>query len=147
MPAKQRMRVANEKHSQNVTTRGNVPKSLVSSISYSREGKPHTPWKMKLIWNMKLVWMSTFPSILEATRGEISCWTYSSWIVPFRRLWIWLVDCNLSNSIGNFYHGILILFYASFVFRSVSLGLNRAYVKIKCDFLFSHSNISDHPEY
>ncbi|KAK2573403.1 Stress-associated endoplasmic reticulum protein 2 [Acropora cervicornis] len=28
MPAKQRMRVANEKHSQNITTRGNVPKSL-----------------------------------------------------------------------------------------------------------------------
>ncbi|CAH3149826.1 unnamed protein product [Pocillopora meandrina] len=28
MPAKQRMRVANEKHSQNVNTRGNVPKSL-----------------------------------------------------------------------------------------------------------------------
>lgn len=34
MPAKQRMRVANEKHSQNVTTRGNVPKSLVSRSLY-----------------------------------------------------------------------------------------------------------------
>lgn len=30
MPAKQRMRLANEKHSQNVSTRGNVPKTLVS---------------------------------------------------------------------------------------------------------------------
>ena len=53
MPAKQRMRVANEKHSQNVTTRGNVPKSLVSSISNSRR-KTRTPWKMKLVRNMKL---------------------------------------------------------------------------------------------
>jgi hypothetical protein len=30
MPAKQRMRLANVKHSQNVSTRGNVPKTLVS---------------------------------------------------------------------------------------------------------------------
>lgn len=29
MAAKQRMRLANEKHSKNITTRGNVPKSLV----------------------------------------------------------------------------------------------------------------------
>lgn len=28
MAAKQRMRLANEKHSKNITTRGNVPKSL-----------------------------------------------------------------------------------------------------------------------
>ncbi|KAK3736051.1 hypothetical protein QZH41_012229 [Actinostola sp. cb2023] len=28
MPAKQRMRLANVKHSQNVSTRGNVPKTL-----------------------------------------------------------------------------------------------------------------------
>lgn len=31
MPAKQRMRLANEKHSQNVATRGNVPKTLVNT--------------------------------------------------------------------------------------------------------------------
>lgn len=43
MPAKQRMRVANEKHSQNVTTRGNVPKSLVSRSFYRV--------KKILIWN------------------------------------------------------------------------------------------------
>ena len=50
MPAKQRMRVANEKHSQNVTTRGNVPKSLVSSIkrrktylrSYAMKDETHS---------------------------------------------------------------------------------------------------------
>ncbi len=30
MAAKQRMRIASEKHSQNVTARGNVPKSMVS---------------------------------------------------------------------------------------------------------------------
>lgn len=30
MAPKQRMRVANEKHSQNVTNRGNVPKTMVS---------------------------------------------------------------------------------------------------------------------
>lgn len=35
MPAKQRMRLANEKHSQNVHTRGNVPKTLVSSEFYN----------------------------------------------------------------------------------------------------------------
>ncbi|XP_076436059.1 stress-associated endoplasmic reticulum protein 2-like [Babylonia areolata] len=28
MPSKQRMRIANEKHSKNITTRGNVPKTL-----------------------------------------------------------------------------------------------------------------------
>jgi len=33
MPAtKQRMRLANEKHSKNINTRGNVPKSLVSFL-------------------------------------------------------------------------------------------------------------------
>ena len=41
MPAKQRMRVANEKHSQNVNTRGNVPKSLVSGTVLSREKNFH----------------------------------------------------------------------------------------------------------
>lgn len=34
MPAKQRMRLANEKHSQNVHTRGNVPKTLVSDLFF-----------------------------------------------------------------------------------------------------------------
>lgn len=33
MPAKQRMRLANEKHSQNVSTRGNVPKTLVRTVT------------------------------------------------------------------------------------------------------------------
>lgn len=41
MPAKQRMRLANEKHSQNVHTRGNVPKTLVSvefvTVSFSND--------------------------------------------------------------------------------------------------------------
>lgn len=32
MAPKQRMRLANEKHSQNVTMRGNVPKTMVSLI-------------------------------------------------------------------------------------------------------------------
>jgi len=31
MPSKQRMRIANEKHSKNINTRGNVPKSLKPS--------------------------------------------------------------------------------------------------------------------
>lgn len=62
MPAKQRMRVASEKHSQNVTTRGNVPKSLVSSTSNS--------WRKNLIrherrnsfetWNQNLALTVTF---------------------------------------------------------------------------------------
>ena len=32
MAPKQKMRLANEKHSKNVTNRGNVPKSLVSHM-------------------------------------------------------------------------------------------------------------------
>ena len=51
MPAKQRMRVANEKHSQNVNTRGNVPKSLVSGTVLSREKNCHQ--LLKTIGNMK----------------------------------------------------------------------------------------------
>lgn len=31
MPSKQRMRIANEKHSKNINTRGNVPKTLKPS--------------------------------------------------------------------------------------------------------------------
>ena len=39
MAPKQKMRLANEKHSKNVTNRGNVPKSLVSHMccSFSAE--------------------------------------------------------------------------------------------------------------
>ena len=51
MPAKQRMRVANEKHSQNVNTRGNVPKSLVSGTVLSREKNFHQ--LLKTIGNIK----------------------------------------------------------------------------------------------
>ena len=36
MPPKQRMRIASQKHSQNVTSRGNVPKSqIVSETEYN----------------------------------------------------------------------------------------------------------------
>lgn len=56
MPAKQRMRVANEKHSQNVTTRGNVPKSLVSKVLNGDQHRHN--WKTNFVRNMKLFTLS-----------------------------------------------------------------------------------------
>ncbi|XP_064615296.1 stress-associated endoplasmic reticulum protein 2-like [Liolophura sinensis] len=44
MPSKQRMRIANDKHSKNVLTRGNVPKSLKPS----EEKYPVGPWLIAL---------------------------------------------------------------------------------------------------
>ncbi|KAK3096241.1 hypothetical protein FSP39_024863 [Pinctada imbricata] len=44
MAAKQRMRLANEKHSKNITTRGNVPKSLKPS----EDKYPVGPWLLAL---------------------------------------------------------------------------------------------------
>ncbi|KAL4220561.1 40S ribosomal protein S23 [Mactra antiquata] len=44
MPAKQRMRLASEKHSKNINTRGNVPKSLKPQ----EEKYPVGPWLLAL---------------------------------------------------------------------------------------------------
>uniref|UniRef100_A0A3Q4MBJ6 Stress-associated endoplasmic reticulum protein n=4 Tax=Percomorphaceae TaxID=1489872 RepID=A0A3Q4MBJ6_NEOBR len=43
MVAKQRIRMANEKHSKNITQRGNVAKTLVSQEKY-----PVGPWLLAL---------------------------------------------------------------------------------------------------
>jgi len=50
MAAKQRMRIASEKHSKNITTRGNVPKSLVRIIILTENicDSVNTSWK----WNV-----------------------------------------------------------------------------------------------
>ncbi|XP_052784529.1 stress-associated endoplasmic reticulum protein 2-like [Mya arenaria] len=44
MPAKQRMRLQSEKHLKNITTRGNVPKSLKPQ----EEKYPVGPWLLAL---------------------------------------------------------------------------------------------------
>jgi len=46
MAAKQRMRIANEKNSKNVTQRGNVPKSQQQKVS--DEKYPVGPWLLAL---------------------------------------------------------------------------------------------------
>ena len=91
MPAKQRMRVANEKHSQNVTTRGNVPKSLVSRSLYHLSScaiEINQPRSLLARNRKPLHFCLSFCSYSEATRGKISCWSYSSWIIHFRCLWV-----------------------------------------------------------
>ena len=100
MPAKQRMRVANEKHSQNVLTRGNVPKSLVrvwndheaSFTPFRKRRKSTSYWNMKRLILFGYFWRSLC-IFLETTRGKVSSWTYSSWIIYFRRMWIrWAIE-------------------------------------------------------
>lgn len=100
MPAKQRMRVANEKHSQNVLTRGNVPKSLVrvwndheaSFTPFRKRRKSTSYWNMKRLILFAYFWRSLC-IFLETTRGKVSSWTYSSWIIYFRRVWIrWAIE-------------------------------------------------------
>ncbi|KTG39390.1 hypothetical protein cypCar_00018480 [Cyprinus carpio] len=50
MVAKQRIRMANEKHSKNITQRGNVAKTLVrpSSVRPQEEKYPVGPWLLAL---------------------------------------------------------------------------------------------------
>ena len=51
MAPKQKMRIANEKHSKNVTNRGNVPKTLVSLnfFMYVNKFATHTQSQLNLI--------------------------------------------------------------------------------------------------
>ena len=70
MPAKQRIRVANEKHSQNVTQRGNVSKSLVSLLGFV----------LPLLWmpadgDWMMRYSRIFLWILATKRWKICCWT------------------------------------------------------------------------
>lgn len=100
-------------------------------VFHTRKGKLHTPWKVKLIRNMKLelgfdsnVSMSTVLSVSEATRGEISCWTYSSWIVHFRRLWVRWVDRYLSNACVTSFMRLSSFDVRVWVFITLMLKLN-----------------------
>jgi len=126
MPAKQRMRVANEKHSQNVTTRGNVPKSLVSSISNSRR---KTSYAMKDETHSKL----------ETLTVTFKCWSSRLFQRPQEEkypvgpillgLFIFVV-CGSGELIVIF--AMYNFMRLSFVFRSASLENRNSIREIAC---------------
>jgi hypothetical protein len=63
MAPKQRMRIASEKHSQNVTSRGNVPKSIVVSFTLAdtRALVPLTPIMLQGNSNLNNLGVSASP--------------------------------------------------------------------------------------
>jgi len=149
MPAKQRMRVASEKHSQNVTTRGNVPKSLVSSTSNS--------WRKNLIRHERRNSFETWNQNLALT-VTFKCWSSRLFQRPQEEkypvgpillgLFLFVVcgSGKFTVNLSNVLCGVT-------AFQSVSHEwyprdcVFVAYVKLIVIIPFFHSNISDHPEY
>lgn len=61
-------------------------------LRLENDANPTSYWNMKRLILFGYFWRSLC-IFSETTRGKVSSWTYSSWIIYFRRMWIrWAIE-------------------------------------------------------
>ena len=156
MPAKQRMRVANEKHSQNVLTRGNVPKSLVrpvwncledSCTPFRKRRKTTSYWSMRRFNSFWLFLTTSLYFFRNHKRKSIQLdlffldYLFSSCVDQ-------VSNWKVKYSVANF--ALVVGFWQAFMNFTTSgnrLTAQKFLAQVNCCFLLFHSDISDHSEH